>query len=62
MALFTVPRRDGSATDAKPLDHGLVATCVGPLEIIEQLAALRGTDALAVGRQTDRNFDRLFKP
>ena len=30
--------------------------------VAEQLAALRGTDAAAIERLTDRNFDRLFKP
>ena len=30
--------------------------------VVEQLAGLRGTDASVIGRQTDRNFDRLFKP
>jgi TatD DNase family protein len=31
-------------------------------KVIEQLAAVRGTTADAIGEQTDRNFDRLFRP
>jgi TatD DNase family protein len=30
--------------------------------VVEQLAEVRGTTALAIGEQTDRNFDRLFRP
>jgi TatD DNase family protein len=30
--------------------------------VVEQLAAVRGTTAEAIGEQTDRNFDRLFRP
>jgi TatD DNase family protein len=30
--------------------------------VAEHLAALRGTDVPAIARQTDRNFDRLFRP
>jgi len=30
--------------------------------VAEQLAAVRGTTAAAIGEQTDRNFDRLFRP
>lgn len=30
--------------------------------VVEQLAAVRGTTAAAIGEQTDRNFDRLFRP
>jgi TatD DNase family protein len=31
-------------------------------KVVEQLAAVRGTTAAAIGEQTDRNFDRLFRP
>ncbi|MEP6783133.1 MAG: TatD family hydrolase [Acidobacteriota bacterium] len=31
-------------------------------KVVEQLAAVRGTTADAISRQTDRNFDRLFRP
>ena len=31
-------------------------------KVVEQLAAVRGTTASAIGEQTDRNFDRLFNP
>lgn len=31
-------------------------------KVVEQLAAVRGTSAAALGEQTDRNFDRLFRP
>jgi TatD DNase family protein len=30
--------------------------------VVEQLAAVRGVSAAAIGEQTDRNFDRLFHP
>jgi TatD DNase family protein len=30
--------------------------------VVEQLALVRGTTASAIGEQTDRNFDRLFRP
>ena len=30
--------------------------------VVEQLAAARGTSAAEFGAQTDRNFDRLFRP
>lgn len=30
--------------------------------VVEQLAAVRGVSAEAIGRDTDRNFDRLFRP
>jgi TatD DNase family protein len=30
--------------------------------VVEQLAAVRGTTAAAIGEQTDRNFNRLFRP
>ena len=30
--------------------------------VVEQLATVRGTSAAAISEQTDRNFDRLFKP
>jgi len=30
--------------------------------VVEQLAAVRGVSAADVGRQTDHNFDRLFRP
>ena len=30
--------------------------------VVEQLAAVRGTSAAALGEETDRNFDRLFRP
>jgi TatD DNase family protein len=30
--------------------------------VVEQLAAVRGTTAAAIGAETDRNFDRLFHP
>jgi len=30
--------------------------------VVEQLAAVRGVTAEAIGRDTDRNFDRLFRP
>ena len=30
--------------------------------VVEQLAAVRGVSAEAIGRETDRNFDRLFRP
>jgi Tat protein secretion system quality control protein TatD with DNase activity len=30
--------------------------------VVEQLAAVRGTTPVAIGEQTDRNFDRLFRP
>jgi len=30
--------------------------------VVEQLAAVRGTTAAAIGEQTDRNFERLFRP
>jgi TatD DNase family protein len=30
--------------------------------VVEQLAAVRGTTADAIGVETDRNFDRLFRP
>ena len=30
--------------------------------VVEQLAEVRGTTAFAIGEQTDRNFDRLFRP
>lgn len=32
------------------------------VRVVEQLAAVRGTTAAAIGEQTDRNFDRLFRP
>lgn len=31
-------------------------------KVVDQLAAVRGTTAAAIGQQTDRNFDRLFQP
>ena len=31
-------------------------------KVVDQLAAVRGTTADAIGEQTDRNFDRLFRP
>ena len=31
-------------------------------KVVEQLAAVRATTAVAIGEQTDRNFDRLFRP
>ena len=31
-------------------------------KVVEQLAAVRGTTAAAIGEQTDRNFERLFRP
>lgn len=31
-------------------------------KVVEQLAALRGVAAADVGAETDRNFDRLFRP
>jgi len=31
-------------------------------KVVEQLAAVRGTTVSAVGEQTDRNFERLFRP
>ena len=31
-------------------------------KVVEQLAAVRGTSAADIGEQTDRNFDRLFRP
>ena len=31
-------------------------------KVVELLAAVRGTTTTAVGEQTDRNFDRLFRP
>ena len=31
-------------------------------KVVEQLAAVRGTTAAAIGEQTDRNFDGLFSP
>jgi TatD DNase family protein len=31
-------------------------------KVAEQLAAVRGTSAADIGEQTDRNFDRLFRP
>ena len=31
-------------------------------KVVEQLAAVRGVTAAAIGEQTDRNFDRLFRP
>ena len=31
-------------------------------KVVEQLAVVRGTSAAALGEQTDRNFDRLFRP
>lgn len=31
-------------------------------KVVEQLAAVRGTSAAAIGEQTDRNFERLFRP
>jgi TatD DNase family protein len=30
--------------------------------VVEQLAAVRGASAAAIGEETDRNFDRLFRP
>ena len=30
--------------------------------VVEQLAVVRGTTAADIGEQTDRNFDRLFRP
>jgi TatD DNase family protein len=30
--------------------------------VVEQLAAVRGVSAETIGDQTDRNFDRLFRP
>lgn len=31
-------------------------------QVVEQLAAVRGTTAAALGEQTDRNFEHLFRP
>ena len=31
-------------------------------KVVDQLAAVRGTTADVIGEQTDRNFDRLFRP
>jgi TatD DNase family protein len=31
-------------------------------KVVEQLAVVRGTSAAALGEETDRNFDRLFRP
>ena len=31
-------------------------------KVVDQLAAVRGTTSAAIGEQTDRNFDRLFRP
>ena len=31
-------------------------------KVVEQLAAVRGTSAAAMSEETDRNFDRLFRP
>ncbi len=31
-------------------------------KVVEQLAALRGRTAAAIGEETDHNFDRLFRP
>ncbi len=31
-------------------------------KVVEQLAAARGVSPEIIGRQTDRNFDRLFRP
>lgn len=31
-------------------------------KVVEQLAALRGTSAADISEQTDRNFERLFRP
>ena len=31
-------------------------------KVVERLAAVRGTSAAALGEETDRNFDRLFRP
>ena len=31
-------------------------------KVVEQLAAVRGVSADVIGEQTDRNFDRLFRP
>jgi TatD DNase family protein len=31
-------------------------------KVVEQLAAVRGLSAEAIGDETDRNFDRLFRP
>jgi TatD DNase family protein len=31
-------------------------------KVVEQLAALRGVSAAVIGADTDRNFDRLFRP
>ena len=31
-------------------------------KVVEQLAAVRGVSAAAIGEETDRNFDRLFRP
>jgi len=30
--------------------------------VVEQLAAVRGVSAAVIGEETDRNFDRLFRP
>ena len=30
--------------------------------VVEQLAAVRGVSAEAIGTETDRNFERLFRP
>ncbi len=30
--------------------------------VVEQLATLRGTTVAAIGEETDRNFERLFRP
>jgi TatD DNase family protein len=30
--------------------------------VVEQLAAVRGVSTEAVGQDTDRNFERLFRP
>lgn len=31
-------------------------------KVVEQLAAVRGVSAAVIGAETDRNFDRLFRP
>lgn len=31
-------------------------------KVVEQLAVVRGVSAATIGEQTDRNFDRLFRP
>jgi TatD DNase family protein len=31
-------------------------------KVVEQLAAARGVSSAGIGQQTDRNFDRLFRP